>query len=61
MTSGLGQIAVSNGIFLLSVISRNEDVNIMITNNSYLPSCFLSMEWLGDFNIRGHSIEKVKR
>ena len=52
-TSTLGQIAVSDGTFLLPVISRNEDVNITVTNNSYLPSCFLSMEWLGDFNIRG--------
>lgn len=52
-TATLGQISVSNGTFLLPVIARNEEVTITVTNNSYLPSCFLSMEWLGDFNIRG--------
>ncbi len=49
----IGQIDVSDGTFLLPVIARNEEINIEVTNDSYLPSCFLSLEWLGDFIIRG--------
>ena len=49
----LGKITISNGTFLLPIISKNEEIDIVITNDSYLPSCFLSLEWLGDFNIRG--------
>lgn len=49
----IGEINVSNGTFLLPVIARNEEVSIEITNDSYLPSCFLSLEWLGDFIVRG--------
>lgn len=52
-TATLGKMSVSNGTFLLPIISKNEDVDITIINDSYLPSCFLSLEWLGDFNIRG--------
>ena len=26
---------------------------IEVKNDSYLPSCFLSLEWLGDFIVRG--------
>jgi hypothetical protein len=52
-SSTLEQIPVSDGTFLLPIISKNEDVEIEVTNNSYLPSCFLSLEWLGDFIIRG--------
>ena len=49
----LGKITISNGTFLLPIISKNEDIDIIISNDSYLPSCFLSLEWLGDFNISG--------
>lgn len=49
----VGEINVSNGTFLLPVIARNEEVSIEIINDSYLPSCFLSLEWLGDFVQRG--------
>lgn len=52
-SSKLEQIPVSDGTFLLPVISRNEEVTIEVKNDSYLPSCFLSLEWLGDFIIRG--------
>ena len=51
-TATLGQITVSDGTFLLPVIAKDEEIDIVITNDSYLPSCFLSLEWLGDFNIR---------
>lgn len=49
----IGQINVSNGTFLLPIIARNEEVSIEVKNDSYLPSCFLSLEWLGDFIVRG--------
>ena len=49
----LGKVTVSNGTFLIPIISKNEEVTIQVKNDSYLPSCFLSLEWLGDFNIRG--------
>jgi hypothetical protein len=48
-----GLIEVSDGTFLLPVIAKNDEVTIEIINDSYIPSCFLSLEWLGDFNIRG--------
>jgi len=52
--STIGQINVSSGTFLLPVIARNEEITIRISNDSYLPSCFLSLEWLGDFIVRGN-------
>ena len=48
-----GLIEVSDGTFLLPVIAKNDEVTIEVINDSYIPSCFLSLEWLGDFNIRG--------
>lgn len=45
----LEQIPVTDGTFRIPVISKNEDVKIEIKNDSYLPSDFLSYEWLGDF------------
>lgn len=54
MTSAtLGKIDVSSGTFLLPVIARNEEIEIKVTNDGYMPSCFLSMEWLGDLIVRG--------
>ena len=52
-SSTMGEINVSSGTFLIPIIARNEEIDIEITNDSYLPSCFLSLEWLGDFIIRG--------
>ena len=52
-SSTIGQINVSNGTFLLPIIARNEEITIEVKNDSYLPSCFLSLEWLGDFIVRG--------
>ena len=49
----LGKISVSSGTFLLPIIARNEEVEIEIVNDGYLPSCYLSMEWLGDLTVRG--------
>lgn len=50
----IGQINVSDGTFLIPIINRNEEITITITNDGYLPSCFLSMEWLGELVIRGN-------
>lgn len=52
-SSTVGELNVSSGTFLLPVIARNEEVSIQVVNDSYLPSCFLSLEWLGDFIVRG--------
>ena len=52
-SSTVGQINVSDGTFLLPVIARNEEVSVQVINDSYLPSCFLSLEWLGEFIVRG--------
>ena len=49
----LGKITVSSGSFLFPVMAKNEDVDIEIKNDSYLPSTFTSLVWLGDFNVRG--------
>lgn len=49
----LGQIEVSDGTFLLPIIAKNDEVKIEVINDGYMPSCFLSLEWLGDFIIRG--------
>lgn len=51
------QLGIRNsfsGVFMIPVLARNEEVDIEIINDSYLPSNFLSMEWLGDLCIRGN-------
>lgn len=52
-SSTIGRIKIESGTFLLPIIARNEDIEITLENNSYLPSCYLSMEWIGDFVQRG--------
>ena len=52
-SSTIGQMNVSDGTFLLPVIAKNDEVKIEIINDNYMPSCFLSLEWLGDFTVRG--------
>lgn len=49
----IGEINVSSGTFLIPVIYKNEEVRITITNDGYMPSCFLALEWIGDFVVRG--------
>ena len=53
-TAVLGTIPVESGTFLIPVIAKNEEIDIAVTNDSYLPCCFVSMEWIGDFTIRGN-------
>ena len=52
-TATLGKVPIESGTFLIPVISNNEEIDITIENDSYLPSCFLSLEWIGDFTYRG--------
>lgn len=55
-TSQLNKMPVSDGVFLIPVIARNEDIDtIKIINDSHLPSCFTTLDWLGDFVIRGRN------
>lgn len=48
-TSKIGVIPVSSGTFPIPIMGRNEEVDIEISNDSYLPSTFLSIDWLGEF------------
>lgn len=53
VSATLEQIPVSDGTFLIPIASKNDEIDIEVINDSYLPSDFLSLEWLGDFVIRG--------
>lgn len=52
-TTNINELNISDGSYLLPVIARNEEVNIKVINDGYMPHCFLSLEWLGDFSVRG--------
>lgn len=52
-SASINHLNVSSGTFLLPVIARNEEVVITVINDGYMPSCFLSLEWLGDYTVRG--------
>ena len=52
-SSTINQLNISSGTFLIPVIAKNEDISINIINDGYMPSCFLSLEWLGDYSNRG--------
>jgi hypothetical protein len=49
----LEQIPVSDGAFLIPIIANNEEITVEIEDDNYLPCCFLSLEWLGEFTVRG--------
>lgn len=53
ISASLNKITPYSSTFLIPVISNNEEIDIIIINDSYLPSCFLSLEWLGEFITRG--------
>ena len=53
VSATMNKITPYSSTFLIPVISRNNEIDIEIINDSYLPSCFLSLEWLGEFIIRG--------
>lgn len=49
----LGKVNIDSGTFLIPVLAKNDEIIISMTNNSYLPSTFSSITWLGELNIRG--------
>lgn len=49
----VGKISVNTDLFLIPVLAKNDEVEISIINDSYLPSTFSSISWLGELNIRG--------
>lgn len=49
----LGKVTPHSDSFLVPIMARNEDVKIEVINDGYLPCCFVSLTWLGEFNIRG--------
>ena len=49
----LGKISIDIGLFLIPILAKNDEVVVSITNDSYLPSTFSSITWLGELNIRG--------
>ena len=49
----LGKISIDSGLFLIPILAKNDEVIISMTNDSYLPSTFSSITWLGELNIRG--------
>lgn len=53
ISATLGKIIPHSDTFLIPIAAKNEDVSIDIINNSYLPCCFSSLVWIGDFNVRG--------
>ncbi|MER9195266.1 hypothetical protein NKI13_18485 [Mesorhizobium australicum] len=48
-------INLSSGNFKVPVLSKNDRVQIDIVNDSYLPSCLLSAEWVANY------VQKSKR
>lgn len=49
----LGKTNIESGVFIIPVMAKNDEVQISVHNNSYLPSTFHSLTWLGDLYIRG--------
>jgi hypothetical protein len=49
----LGQMTPHSGTFLIPVMANNEDIKIEIISDGYLPCNFVSLVWIGEFNIRG--------
>ena len=49
----LGRINIDSGLFLIPVLAKNDEVAVSMINDSYLPSTFSSITWLGELNIRG--------
>jgi hypothetical protein len=52
-STALGKISIDSGLFLIPVLAKNDEVTISIFNDTYLPSTFSSMTWLGELNTRG--------
>lgn len=49
----IGKAPIESGTFLFPVLAKNEEVEIVVSNDTYFPSIFSSLHWLGDLNVRG--------
>jgi len=52
----VGNLDLETGDFKFSVQSKNENLNIELENDSFLPSNFVNAEWEGFFHQRGRNI-----
>lgn len=46
-------VAIESGVFIIPVMAKNDEVTISITNDTYLPSTFNQVTWLGELYVRG--------
>lgn len=50
--NAVGAIAIEQGVFRFPLSAKNDQVEIVLINDTFLPSAFLSAEWEGFFQIR---------
>lgn len=43
------EVNLADGSFKVPILSKNDRVKVEIVNDSYLPSCLLSAEWVGNY------------
>ena len=55
-TSLMGTVNLETGNFKFPVQSTNENLKIILKNNSFLPSTFVNAEWEGFWHQRGRNI-----
>lgn len=48
----IGRVVVGSGKFKFPLMGRNDQIEIVLINDSYLPCYFLSAEWEGFFTLR---------
>lgn len=49
----LGETTIDSGAFNFQIMSQNTGVSIIIINDSYLPSTFISADWQGIYATKG--------
>ena len=52
----MGTVNLETGNFKFPVQSTNENLKVIIKNNSFLPSTFVNAEWEGFWHQRGRNI-----
>ena len=55
-SSTIGSYSISEGRFIVPIISRNIGTNITLENDSPLPSSFLSADWEGFYTKRSQAV-----
>lgn len=48
----IGQVTPDSGEFSFIILSKSDQVKIELINDTFLPSRFLSAEWMGDLTLR---------